>query len=141
MKGSWVIGPIPFKRLGALVQVHKSTKTGAREVNSMGGEFAMRVYEKASHKRKDDFLFQHLDGSPFTTRQFGTLFRKIMKYTEQEEITGKRLVPYSLRHMYATTRLQHGTSYNALCENMGVGESYSEEFIILIIFHVLQQKT
>ena len=78
-----------FKRLGALVQVHKSTKTGAREVNSMGGEFAMRVYEKATHKRKDDFLFQHLDGSPFTTRQFGTLFRKIMKYTDQEEITGK----------------------------------------------------
>ena len=113
-----------FKRLGALVQVHKSTKTGAREVNSMGGEFAMRVYEKATHKRKDDFLFQHLDGSPFTTRQFGTLFRKIMKYTDQEEITGKRLVPYSLRHMYATTRLQHGTSHNALCENMGVGESY-----------------
>lgn len=52
-----------FKRLGALVQVHQSTKTGAREVNSMGGEFAMRVYEKASHKRKDDFLLQHLNGN------------------------------------------------------------------------------
>ena len=98
-----------LKRLGALVQVHKSTKTGAREVNSMGGEFAMRVYEKATHKRKDDFLFQRLDGSPFTSRQFGTLFRKIMKYTDQEEIAGKRLVSYSLRHMYATTRLQQGT--------------------------------
>jgi hypothetical protein len=47
-----------------------------------------------------------------------------MKYTDQEEIAGKRLVPYSLRHMYATTRLQHGISHNALCENMGVGESY-----------------
>lgn len=115
---------LSFKRLGALVKVHKSTKTGEREVNSMGGEFAMRVYEKAAHKKKDDFLFQHLDGSPFTTRQFGTIFRKMLQYTEQEVKTGKRLVPYSLRHLYATTRLQHGTSHNALCENMGVGESY-----------------
>jgi len=115
---------LSFKRLGALVKVHKSTKTGEREVNSMGGEFAMRVYEKAAHKKKDDFLFQHLDGSPFTTRQFGTIFKKIMQYTRQEVKIGKRLVPYSLRHLYATTRLQHGTSHNALCENMGVGESY-----------------
>ncbi len=29
--------------------------------------------------------------------------------------------------MYATTRLQHGTSHNALCENMGVGESYLKD--------------
>lgn len=115
---------IPFKRLGALVQVHKSTKTGAREVNSMGGEFSMRVFEKAPHKKKEDFLFQHLDGSPFTTRQFSTIFRRIIIYTDQESKTGKHLVVYSLRHLYATTRLQHGTSHNALCENMGVGESY-----------------
>ena len=113
-----------FKRLGALVEVHKSTKTGARVVNSMGGEFAMRVYEKAQHKKKEDFLFQHLDGSPFTTRQFGTIFNRIMRYTDQESKWGKHFVPYSLRHFYATTRLQHGTSFNALCDNMGVGETY-----------------
>ena len=114
----------PFKRVGALVQVHKSTKTGAREVNSMGGDFAMRVYEKASHKKKDDFLFQHLDGSAFTTRQFGKIFTKIMISTNQDDKWGKHFVPYSLRHFYATTRLQQGTSHNALCENMGVGETY-----------------
>ena len=104
----------------------------------MGGEFAMRVYKKASQKRKDDFLFQHLDGSPFTTRRFGTLFRKIMKYTDQEEIVGKRLIPYSLRYIYATIRLQHGTSHNGLCENMGVGESYLKVYCFPILFHVLQ---
>ena len=113
-----------FKRLCALIQVHKSTKTGEREVNSMGGEFAMRIYEKAPHKKKEDFLFQHLDGSAFTTRQFGTIFKKIMISANQDDKCGKHFVPYSLRHLYATTRLQHGTSHNALCENMGVGETY-----------------
>lgn len=113
-----------FKRLCALIQVHKSTKTGEREVNSMGGEFAMRIYEKAPHKKKEDFLFQHLDGSAFTTRQFGTIFKKIMISADQDDKWGKHFVPYSLRHFYATTRLQHGTSHNALCENMGVGETY-----------------
>ena len=112
------------KRFCALVQVHPSTKTGAREVNSMGGEFAKRVWDKSSHKRKEDFLFCHLDGSQFTTRQFGTIFKRIIKFVGEEERTGKRLVPYSLRHLYATTRLQNGTSKQALCENMGVSEPY-----------------
>ena len=58
------------KELMCLVQVPANTKTGAREVNSMGGVFAMRVYEKSLHQKKTDYLFQHLDGSPFTTKQF-----------------------------------------------------------------------
>ena len=32
-----------LKTIIALVKVHPSTKTGAREVNAMGGEFAKRV--------------------------------------------------------------------------------------------------
>ena len=112
------------KRFCALVQVHPSTKTGAREVNSMGGEFAKRVWDKSSHKRKEDFLFCHLDGSQFTTRQFGTIFKRIIKFVGEEDRTGKHLVPYSLRHLYCTTRLQNGTSKQALCENMGVSEPY-----------------
>ena len=43
----------------ALVQVHKSTKTGAREVNAMGGDFAKRVFVKSKFQRKNDFLFTH----------------------------------------------------------------------------------
>ena len=28
----------------------------------MGGVFARRVWEKSNHKKKEDFLFCHLDG-------------------------------------------------------------------------------
>ena len=45
------------KELCCLVQVHPSTKTGAREVNAMGGEFAKRVYDKSKFKKKEDFLY------------------------------------------------------------------------------------
>ena len=111
-------------KICALVQVHPSTKTGAREVNAMGGEFAKRVWENSKFKKQEDFLFCHLDGTPFTTKQFRKKFNEMIAFTNEDERWGKHFVPYSLRHLYATTRLQHGTSRTALCENMGVGEIY-----------------
>lgn len=117
-------GSLSHKTLCALVQVHPSTKTGAREVNAMGGDFAKRVWDKSQFKKKEDFLFCHLDGTPFTTKQFREQFRKMVAFTDQDERWGKHFVPYSLRHLYATIRLQHGTSRTALCENMGVTEPY-----------------
>jgi len=117
------VGKSP-KTIIALVKVHPSTKTGAREVNAMGGEFAKRVWDKSDHKKKEDYLFCHLDGSPFTTKQFREQFKRIIAFTNENERWGKEFVPYSLRHLYATLRLQHGTSRSALCENMGVTETY-----------------
>jgi len=117
-------GVAPHKSLCALVQVHPSTKTGAREVNAMGGIFARRVWEKSSHKKKEDFLFCHLDGRQFSTKDFWKQFMKMIAFTNENERWGKRLVPYALRHLYATTRLQNGTSREALCQNMGVTEPY-----------------
>ena len=115
---------INYKSLCALVQVDPSTKTGAREVNAMGGEFAKRVKDKSKFKRLDDFLFCHLDGSQFTTKQFNKWFKKMIEFTDENKRWGKKFVPYSLRHFYATTRLQNGTSMIALCNNMGVTEPY-----------------
>ena len=113
-----------FKKLCALVQVHPSTKTGAREVNAMGGIFARRVWEKSQHRKRDDFLFCHLDGRQFSTKDFWKQFKKMIAFTNENERCGKCFVPYSLRHLYATTRLQNGTSREALCQNMGVTEPY-----------------
>ena len=46
------------------------------------------------------------------------------KFTNENERWGKSFVPYGIRHFYATTRLQNGTSTYALCKNMGVTEPY-----------------
>ena len=113
-----------LKKLCCLINVHPSTKTGARTVNGMGGEFAKRVYEKSKFKSNNDFLFCHLDGTPFTTKQFRTWFQRMIAFTNENERWGKRFQPYGLRHFYATTRLQNGTSMEALCKNMGVKQTY-----------------
>jgi len=112
------------KNICALVQVHPSTKTGAREVNAMGGIFAKRIWDRSKFKKKDDFLFCHLDGSSFAVKDFRKYFQKMIAFTNEDERWGKHFVPYALRHFYATIRLQHGTSRSALCENMGVTEPY-----------------
>ncbi len=115
---------VSHKSAGAFLQIHPSTKTGAREVNAMGGEFAKRVYDKSTFKNKGDFLFCHLDGTAFTTKQFRTWFNRMITFTNENERWGKKFLPYGIRHFYATIRLQNGTSRTALCENMGVTEPY-----------------
>ena len=114
------------KMLCALVQVHKSTKTGARTVNAMGGVFAKRVFDKSQHRKREDFLFCHLDGTPFTNKTFRRCFKEMIAFTGEEERTGKHFVPYSLRHFYATIRKLHGTKNSSLCRNMGCTETYLE---------------
>ena len=81
-------------------------KTGERVVNSMGSDFAKRVYEKSKFKTKGDFLFCNLDGTAFTTKQFRKWFERMITYTNENERWGKRCVPYGIRHFYATIRLQ-----------------------------------
>ena len=80
--------------------------------------------DKSKFKSKDDFIFCHLDGSPFTTKQFRTQFESMTLYSNEDERWGKHFVPYSIRSFYATTRLQNGTSTYALCKNMGMTEPY-----------------
>ena len=110
-----------------LLQVHKSNKTGAREVNAMGGVFARRVFERSNIARKDDFLFAHLDGTPFTTKQFWKIFNKMLLSRVRMKGRGSISTPIHSRHFYATIRLQNGTSTSALCSNMGCTEPYLEK--------------
>lgn len=110
--------------LACLLQIHKSTKTGHREVNGMGGEFIKRVMDKSKFRGKTDFVFSRLDGTAFTTKKFHSEFVKMIKFTKENERWGKKFVPYSLRHWYCSIRLLNGTSLYGLSQNMGVTEPY-----------------
>ena len=46
------------------------------------------------------------------------------EFTNEDERWNKRFVPYSLRSLYATSRLQNGNNTYDLCKNMGTGEQY-----------------
>ena len=80
--------------------------------------------DKSKFKKKSDYIFCHLDGTPFSVKQFRTQFESMTLYSNEDERWGKHFVPYSIRSFYATTRLQNGTSTYALCKNMGMTEPY-----------------
>ena len=119
----WQIG-----ELGCLIEVHKSTKTGERTVNALCGKWVKNVMDKSKYKKKSDFLFCYSDGTRFTTERFRRIFERMCDYAYLREDCDKddwkELVPYSLRSLYATTRLQNGSPTYALCKNMGMSEKY-----------------
>tara|TARA_B100001964_G_C14098109_1_gene537980 strand:- start:499 stop:651 length:153 start_codon:yes stop_codon:yes gene_type:complete len=49
--------------------------------------------DKSKFRKKDDFVFSHLDGTPFTTKQFGKVFKKMVNFTKENEQWGKSFVP------------------------------------------------
>ena len=113
----------PFHKTGVYIQVHASSKTGAREVNSDAGHgfFILRetYREHASIPcNQDDFVFRHLDGKTMTTRWYGNQFKKIREDLKLKEKTGKHLVAYGLRHYYCTSRIYAGVSYEVIADNM-----------------------
>ena len=115
----WQVGELVSR-----IQVHKSNKTGAREVNCQAGKYFKRVMDKSKFKKKSDYIFCHLDGTPFSVKQFRTQFESMTEFTNEDERWNKRFVPYSLRSLYATSRLQNGNNTYDLCKNMGTGEQY-----------------
>ena len=90
----------------------------------MGGIFLKRVFDKSKFRKKNDFVFCHLDGSPFTTFQFRDQFYKMTKFTKEDERLDKHLTPYALRHLYYTIRRYNGTSIEGLSKNMGSDYTY-----------------
>lgn len=72
-------------------------------------------------------IFCHKTGEPITT--FKKSFTALMEaagvlYDGQ----GKRRVPYSLRHTYATMRLEEGVSVFTLAANMGTSVAMIETY-------------
>ena len=110
-------------KLGAIVQVHKSSKTGAREVLTQGGIYLERIQLKSKFRKKSDFVFADLQGKQLNRKWFDTLFDDMRKFTNSFEDTGKHLVPYSLRHFYATTRIYAKIDSAFIAKNMGITQS------------------
>ena len=117
---------------GALIQVHPSTKTGAREVNTDRGKVLENVKEHSElafgSVKESDFVFRHLNGQPVTTRWFGDKFAEIRDEIKLEEKIGKHIVPYGLRHFYCTSRIYAGVSPELLADNMGIESKTLKKF-------------
>ena len=109
-------------------------KTGAREVvarTSEVKEFFKRILELRTKELKkrpdpDDYVFCNRDGTPIGS--FKKSFAALLKSAgvETDDLGQKRTI-YSLRHTYATFRLQEGVHQFILAKNMGTSTAMLEK--------------
>lgn len=109
-------------------------KTGAREVVFQPGSDAcirriydMRTEELETEPDKDSYVLCHPDGSPI--QSFKKSFQSLMKFAEVPTIrNGMARTIYSLRHFYATKRLENEASPFLLAKQMGTSIEMLEKF-------------
>ena len=109
-------------------------KTGKREVVSRTNE--IETYLKRIHEIRrtelgknpdlDEHIFCNRDGSPINS--FKTSFGQLIKSAGVEfDSHGNRRSLYSLRHTYATFRIQEGVNHYILAKNMGTSVEMLEK--------------
>jgi len=110
-------------------------KTGKREVVSRTNE--IETYLKRIHEIRrtelgknpdlDEHIFCNRDGSPINS--FKTSFGQLIKSAGVEfDSHGNRRSLYSLRHTYATFRIQEGVNHYILAKNMGTSVEMLEKY-------------
>lgn len=109
-------------------------KTGAREVVFQPGAdaYVKRLYDlrfKELNEKPDpnSYVFTHKDGRRILS--FKKSFSSLMKYAGLEAVrNGMTRTIYSLRHFYATQRLENETSPFLLAKQMGTSIEMLEKF-------------
>lgn len=109
-------------------------KTGAREVVFQPGSdvyikrlYDLRVDELRHKPEPDGYVFCHRDGRRILS--FKNSFKSLMKFSELPTIrNGMTRTIYSLRHFYATQRLENETSPFLLAKQMGTSVEMLERF-------------
>jgi site-specific recombinase XerD len=109
-------------------------KTGEREVVCNRGvercldELRSFRTEELGHTPSDqEHVFCHVSGTPVGSYKGG--FQRVLKEAGVLFASnGKKRVPYSLRHTYATMRLAEGVSIFQLAANMGTSVEMLEDF-------------
>ncbi len=111
-------------------------KTGAREVVARTPDvkiYLQRIHELRTKERDGEKppmtepIFAHKDGTAIHSFKKG--FNALIKAAGVEfDSNGQRRVIYSLRHTYATFRLQEGVNHYVLARNMGTSVKMLEDF-------------
>ena len=115
--------------------LHVQGKTGAREVvarTSAVQTYFQRIWELRSKEldrkpSKDDYVFCHKDGTTIQTFKNG-FEALITEAGVNVDRNGEKRTIYSLRHTYATFRLQEGVNHYVLARNMGTSVKMLENY-------------
>lgn len=116
--------------------LHVDGKTGTREVVARTPDvkiyleriWQLRMDELDGKKpEKDSYVFCHPDGNPIQSfkKGFSTMLDQVGVEYDRD---GDRRTIYSLRHTYATFRLQEGVNHYVLARNMGTSVKMLEQY-------------
>jgi integrase len=118
----------------ANIIIHVSGKTGSREVVARSPDiktyferiWELRCQELEQKPSKEEYIFCHKDGTAV-----GSFKKGFMALTKEAGVEfdrdGDRRTIYSLRHTYATFRLQDGVNHYVLARNMGTSVKMLEQ--------------
>ena len=118
----------------ANIILHVSGKTGSREVVARSPDiktyferiWELRCQELETKPSKEEYIFCHKDGT-----SVGSFKKGFMALTKEAGVEfdrdGDRRTIYSLRHTYATFRLQEGVNHYVLARNMGTSVKMLEQ--------------
>jgi integrase len=118
----------------ANIILHVSGKTGSREVVARSPDiktyferiWELRCQELEEKPSKEEYIFCHKDGTPV-----GSFKKGFMALTKEAGVEfdreGNKRTIYSLRHTYATFRLQEGVNHYVLARNMGTSVKMLEQ--------------
>ena len=114
--------------------LHVSGKTGSREVVARSPDiktyferiWELRCQELQEKPSKEEYIFCHKDGSAVGSfkKGFSALAREAGVELDRD---GDKRTIYSLRHTYATFRLQEGVNHYVLARNMGTSVKMLEQ--------------
>lgn len=115
--------------------LHVRGKTGTRDVVARTPAIQqyfrriwdLRCSEIDDKPSRDDYVFCHKDGKPIHTfkKGFSSLITEAGVDIDRH---GEKRTIYSLRHTYATFRLQEGVNHYVLARNMGTSVKMLEDF-------------
>jgi integrase len=109
-------------------------KTGPREVVARTSDvktffkriLELRTKELGKKPNNEDYVFCNRDGTPIGS--FKKSFAALLKSADVEKDShGEKRTIYSLRHTYATFRLQEGVHQFVLAKNMGTSVAMLEK--------------
>jgi len=118
---------IPYRKHGLeWLSLRVNGKTGIRTVicQPNTNRYFERLKSRGFHTGPDDLVFCHADGLP--VYDFTGFQNALVKAGVLHDSDGNRHTIYSLRHTYATYRIENGTNIYWLAKNMGTSVNMIE---------------
>ena len=106
----------------------ETSKTGnSRRIIVRGGQYFLRLRERATNTGKDDFVFSAVGGNRRLARKkWYSHWGNLMNAIGIEDYQTRKLTWYSLRHFGITCRIRAGNTYSEIAEMAETSAKYIE---------------